>query len=189
MAGALLGDFVKGQLHILADQFPPRVLSGIRLHRAIDQFTDAHAFWRTSRARFSPSTRRFAGVAVDMLYDHFLARHWTRFHDLPLAVFSGHAYQAIEEYEALFPPGLRRLFPYMRDEDWLTNYQHFAHIDMALTRMATRSERLAPLAQTVPEALRLYQDLECDFVQFFPDLVDYARDRRQDSTVESGKPA
>ena len=39
IVGNLLGDFVKGRPE---GRFPPGVVRGIRLHRAIDGFTDGH---------------------------------------------------------------------------------------------------------------------------------------------------
>lgn len=70
IAGALLGDFAKGRLENLP--FVPGVVEGIRLHRAIDSFTDQHPVVRRSRSRLR-SRRLVSGIIVDLAYDHFLA--------------------------------------------------------------------------------------------------------------------
>ena len=73
--GALLGDFVKGAPD---PELPPSVRRGILMHRRIDAHTDAHPVHRTSRRRFAGPRRRFAGIIVDVAYDHFLASAWSR---------------------------------------------------------------------------------------------------------------
>ena len=47
--GGIAGDFVKGRI----DQHPDSSFAnGVRLHRAIDRFTDHHPICARSRARF-----------------------------------------------------------------------------------------------------------------------------------------
>ena len=80
--GNLLGDFMRG---VREPDLPEAVRLGLHNHRLVDRFTDHHPLVIESRALFSPQRRRFAGVALDVLFDHFLIRHWSRFHDTPLA--------------------------------------------------------------------------------------------------------
>ena len=81
MIGGILGDFVKGTLK---DQYPNEIKQGIELHRKIDTYTDSHVMTRASRRLYSPERRRFAGIIVDLCYDHFLYRHWSTFSDTAL---------------------------------------------------------------------------------------------------------
>ena len=84
----MLGDFVKGP--VLSD-WPTDVAFGIRLHRRVDVLTDSDSAWKASRDRFPKALRRFAGIAVDLFYDHILARDWSRHHAEELAVFTARA--------------------------------------------------------------------------------------------------
>ena len=79
--GSLLGDFVKGPLD---DRYSEEVTRAIVLHRKIDSYTDAHPVVLNSKSRVSTQRRRYAGIMVDMFYDHFLAKHWREFHAEPL---------------------------------------------------------------------------------------------------------
>ena len=72
-AGGVLGDFCTPAE---AAALPAAVRAGIDLHRRIDAFTDRHAVTRRSCARVSATRRRFAGILVDVFYDHHLAVHW-----------------------------------------------------------------------------------------------------------------
>ena len=170
-AGALLGDFVKGPV---GPEWPDVVAQGIRLHRAIDSFTDAHPVWRASKARFPASQRRFASITVDVVYDHLLARAWADYDGRSLNEFSALAYTSIARFESWFPPRLQRLFPVMAKEDWLTGYASLEVTCQQLARMSTRSVRLAPLAATAETIPGIYIDLASDFEAFFPELQSFA---------------
>ena len=172
LAGALLGDFVKGPV---GSDWPPALAHGIRLHRAIDSFTDAHPVWRTSKARFPQSQRRFASITVDVVYDHLLARAWPKYDGRPLGEFSALSYASIARFESWFPPRLQRMFPLMANEDWLAGYASLEITCKQLRRMSTRSPRLAPLAGTADTIPAIYADLENDFETFFPELQSFAR--------------
>ena len=74
--GNLLGDFYHGtKLELLN----PAVAAGLYNHRAVDWFTDHHAEVRAARLLFSPDMRRFAPIALDMLFDFCLIKYWNHF--------------------------------------------------------------------------------------------------------------
>lgn len=170
LTGGMLGDFVKGewQLH----DYPPDIRAGIHLHRAIDRFTDSHPAVLASRALISPVRRRFAGILVDVFYDHYLARHWGRFSDQPLGEFTGHVYATLWPQRAGFPERLQRILPWMRADDWLASYAEVEAVDAALRGIArrfARYPRAAVLAEGVGELLDNYDALENHFHKFFPE--------------------
>lgn len=170
--GGLLGDFVKGPLPA---GLPEEVAEGVRLHRAIDRYADTHPAFRASRARVSTLRRRYAGIMVDLFYDHFLAARWTRFHPEPLATFSAAAYGLLAEHQALLPPQLAEILPVMRREDWLTAYREAPAVGRALDRMALRRlSRPNPLGGAGEELLANYEAFAGDFEAFFPDARRFA---------------
>ncbi len=59
-AGNLLGDFTRGSIDELAKIYPAEVIRGIRMHRAVDRFTDSHPIFKECRILLSPERRRFA---------------------------------------------------------------------------------------------------------------------------------
>src|SRR5690606_28202506 len=160
ITGAILGDFVKGSAVAAWD---PAVQEAIRLHRAVDRYTDRHPLPAASRALVSPERRRFAGVVVDMFYDHFLARHWARYHDRALPDFAREVYAVLLPQRARFPQRLQRILPYMAQDDWLGAYADVASVDRALRGLARRlryPERAAPLAGAIVELERNYDAFE-----------------------------
>ena len=119
LLGALMGDFVKG---VLDERYPAAITRALALHRRIDTFTDAHPVTAASRARISPERRRFAGIMVDLFYDHFLARHWDEHAREPLDAFTARVYALLEQHDALLPERLRSIAPRMAQADWLASY-------------------------------------------------------------------
>ncbi len=169
----MLGDFVKGRV---IEGWNDGIRAAILLHRAVDQFTDRHPLTVASRQLVSADRRRFAGIMVDMFYDHFLARHWARFHPLPLREFTQRVYGSLLPHHTKFPPRLQRILPWMTQDDWLASYAEMESVDAALRGLARRfrySERAVGLASGVKDLESNYAALEKNFFEFIPLLNEF----------------
>lgn len=103
LTGNLLGDFVKGTLPTgLVAHFD----EGIWLHRKIDAFTDGHPEHKAAVACFEAPWRRFGGIVVDMIYDHWLSQHWELFNTEPLPRFLQRSYDQLLADHPRLPDGL-----------------------------------------------------------------------------------
>jgi acyl carrier protein phosphodiesterase len=169
--GSMLGDFVKGPL---GERYCGAVGAAIALHRRLDSFTDAHAAVQRSKSRVSRARRRYAGIMIDMFYDHFLARSWNEFHDEPLEVFAARVYALLERRHAELPGGLQVVAQRMAARDWLGSYASAATIHGALDRIGTRLRRANRLAGAGEELLADYAGFEADFRAFLPEARDFA---------------
>ena len=172
LLGSLLGDFVKGRLD---DRFPASVRRGIALHRAIDSFTDAHPRHLQSRNRISRERRRYAGVIIDVCYDHFLCRHWSQYAGESLSGFTERVYGVLAEHRQELPDRLQRIVARMIAGDWLRSYAELDNVGLALDGIARRIERRNPLAGAQAEIEANYAALDRDFRRFFPDLESRSR--------------
>lgn len=170
IVGGLLGDFVKGAL---GDRYSADVRRGIELHRKIDVFTDAHSMVRLSKSHIPAERRRFAGIAVDIFYDHFLAKNWSVYSAVSLQDFSRRVYRALEERSDILPDRLKQSLPAMIENDWLMSYRELRAIEAILARTSRRLRRENPVAQTMDDLLSNYDDLETEFKNFFPDLIEF----------------
>lgn len=170
--GSMLGDFVKGPVHRL--ELPEPVREGIVLHRRIDSFTDAHPLVLQSKARVSSRRRRFAGILVDMFYDHLLARHWSRFADRQLDDFTRDVYRQLLAQREWMPERAWTVVHYMSEQDWLSSYAELTHLHRAVDNMARRLRRDNPLPGGVAELEAAYEAFEADFLAFMPELQRYA---------------
>jgi len=167
-----MGDFVKGPLD---DRYGSEITRAIAMHRKIDVFTDAHPVVLQSKSRISAGRRRYAGIMVDVFYDHFLARYWTEFHDVPLAEFTGRCYLALERNKTILPERLQRMAPLMKRWDWLGSYADIGSIYTALDRIGQRLKHENRLMNSADELVENYTRLEADFRAFLPDVRRFAR--------------
>ena len=172
--GSLLGDFVKGPLD---GRYGADITRAIALHRKIDSFTDAHPVVLRSKSRISPARRRYAGIMMDMFYDHFLAKYWHEFHDEPLDAFTARIYSILGRRHAMLPEQLQRVAPKMARGDWLGSYAEIGTIDTALNRMGQRFKRENQLLNSTDELVENYPQLEADFRAFLPEVLRFARGR------------
>lgn len=172
LLGSLYGDFVKGPLD---SRWPAPVEAGIRLHRQIDAFTDRHPLVLQAKSRFPDARRRYAGILVDLFFDHCLAANWPQYADEPLSCFTARVYQALGD-EAELPGKLALIAPRMAAQDWLGSYREFAVLEQVLTSMGRRLSRPEGLAGAMEELARLYQPLSEDFRAFYPQLQAFAAD-------------
>jgi acyl carrier protein phosphodiesterase len=172
----MLGEFARG---VDLAALPPAVRNGVELHFRVDAFTDAHPIVRESKNRIAPPHRRYAGVLVDVFYDHFLARSWERYSAQELSTFIRGAYSALQEHRDAMPERMRRAADAMIAGDWLGSYSEVEGIETALRRMSRRLTRVNDLA-TGGLALRAsYDALAADFHRFFPELANHARDTKR----------
>ena len=147
MLGGLIGDFVRGRID---DALPKRVRDGIALHRAIDAYTDAHEDVAAARRLFDPPFRRYAGVLLDVWFDHLLARQWTRFGDGDLDAFSDRVRSVIDAGDAILPERMRAFAAYLASNDLPAAYRDTAMIGRVLHGMSRRLTRENPLADALP---------------------------------------
>jgi acyl carrier protein phosphodiesterase len=167
-SGALLADALR---HIEGDDYPADFVTGVKLHHAVDDFTDAHPAVARSRARLDASARHYRGVLVDVYYDHCLAARWARFSEEPLRLFADATYATLSSELArpAWPeaPWVRRMIA----ADWLTRFGRPEGAFEALRRMTHRARR----PRLLDDAARLlgaaHDGLQADFDLFFPELL------------------
>lgn len=170
--GSLLGDFVKGPVERAG--YNTEISAAIRLHRAIDTFTDAHPAVLRAKARMPGQRRRYAGILVDIFFDHYLARDWTAHHPATLASFAAEVYASLEAPGHALPARFDSMVSHMIRHDWLGSYRRIEGIETALDRMCRRMTRGAEALQgSAEELVRNYDALQADFAAFFPDLRTY----------------
>ena len=183
MFGALLGDFVKMDG---ASQFDLTIAREILLHRKIDSYTDQHPIIQHARSLFVAQRRRYAGIALDIFYDHVLIKHWTRYSDLDLDLFITEFYQSLLSRQPLFPENLAYIAPRLVEQDWLRSYAEIAGVSTAIHRVSSRLSRNGQLLKETSIDLEAnYKILEQGFMDFFPELIDYVAQQRQ-LMLESG---
>lgn len=170
LVGNLLGDFCKG---VAVEQLSNAMQAGLANHRAVDRFTDSHPLVKQTKGEFSALRRRFAGVALDVLFDHLLIRHWSRFYQTDFVSFKLQVYQRLAQAEPLMPEAMQQIMRKVRLYDWFAQYQQLTDVGVALDNIARRIRFNNQFSGMLDEITPLYPQLEQIFLQFYPQLIQH----------------
>lgn len=188
LIGNFIGDFVRGSQF---DGYPPDVVQGIKLHRAIDRFTDAHPAVRSSTERLkegllaqrvgddlqaAQTLARYAPVMVDVLYDHVLAVEWEKFSSTNLSLFAEETYRICRRHRSLLPTPVASFLPNMMEYNWLVNYGTSYGIERSLMSLSRRARYATGFEQAADVLQTEFAGFRSEFLTFFPDVVQMSRD-------------
>jgi acyl carrier protein phosphodiesterase len=172
VVGGLEGDFHKGPL---PGNLSPKLLSGVALHRAIDAYTDSHSEIVAVRRLFPQELRRYAGILIDLCFDHFLSQQWESYSSVPREIFIRETYQMLSRHQALLSANGSRMASRLQEYDLLTRYQHWETISATAERIGQRLRRQNPLHKAGELLLPLLPELERAFVVFYPQLIEFSQ--------------
>lgn len=172
MHANIFGDFVKGRN---LEMYVPKVREGIVLHRRIDSYIGQHETVKQLNRALSPSLPKVASVAVDIFFDHFLAKYWDRFHPVELNVFleSFYNYKINEEQypDELFLQTLFRL----KKGKWISGYIHLDGIEGTCIGVSRRISFPNALINGRMVLEDNYEIVENAFFEYMKDANDYFR--------------
>ena len=166
--GNLLGDFARGvDINLLSAP----VHAGLLNHRAVDRFTDSHPLVLEMKRYFSRRRRRFAGIALDIYFDHLLLLHWERFEQRGLDELITEFYRRMAAGRSLMPgEEMRRVTRRMIDYDWFGSYRDADAIAESLDRVAARIRFANDFDNAIEDLQRHHELIRDGFFEFYPQL-------------------
>jgi len=172
--GNFIADSIRGNKY---KHLPERVQKGIKLHRKIDSFTDAHPTVRKSTKRLHKNYSHYSGIIVDIFYDHFLAKNWKTYSDTPLDVFVNNFYDLLEDNYEILPVGVHRMMPYMIADNWIFNYSKMEGIAKVLNGMNRRTKNKSKMNFAILDLEEHYDKFEKEFTSFFEELTTFSKQK------------
>ncbi len=161
--GNLIADGVKGS--DLAN-WPEEVARGIRHHRRVDAFVDAHPVVSELQRSAPGAQRRYVGIALDLVWDHFVARE--------LSLATGPSPLVRRTYRVLAarraPARLAVMVPVLVEQDWLCGYADFDFTCRAIAGIGRRLSGPNRLAELVPWLEREHERLDLAFQRLWPEV-------------------
>ena len=167
VAGGLEGDYYKGPLR---GDLPGAIERGVRLHRAIDAYTDSHPLIQQMRQEFSGGMRRYAGILIDLSFDHYLSKHWHNYSHIPLARFNEAIYRTLQSRQHDLSADSRRMLARMVEYDILGLYLDWDTVPASANRIGQRFRRHNPFTEVEQELDAARAMLEQTFLAFYPQL-------------------
>jgi acyl carrier protein phosphodiesterase len=173
LTGNMISDFVKGKKKF---DYPDEVQQGIALHRAIDRFTDEHHATKEAKQVFRPAYRLYCGAMTDVVFDHFLANDETEFDEASLFDFARETYAELDRQAGWMPDRFARMFPYMKQQNWLYNYRTRWGIKKSLGGVVRRAAYIDDYETAYEIFEEHYQLLDDCFRHLWTDLKPFAKD-------------
>jgi acyl carrier protein phosphodiesterase len=167
MIGNFIADHVKGNA---INNFSDEIISGIKLHRLIDEFTDHHPIVEKSKIRLRTEFRKYAPVIIDIFYDHYLARDWETYHHQPLLTFAEETYSLLNSNHDKLPERTKHMLNYMIPQNWLYNYSKVEGISRALVGLSRRTTFESGMERSPEFLVKDYEAYNDEFKIFFDEL-------------------
>jgi acyl carrier protein phosphodiesterase len=174
LIGNFIADAVKGRKF---NDYPKEIKAGILLHREIDNYTDTHPIVKISKRRLHERYHHYDGVIIDILYDHFLAKNWKKYSEIPLKVYAKNIYTFLENNNEILPLRAQNMLPYMVEYNWLVSYASIEGIAKVLSGMNKRTKEISKMDLAVEDLQIHYLEFEEDFTMFFEDLVQFSNEK------------
>ena len=173
MIGNFMADSIKGSKY---SSYAPEIQKGILLHRQIDTATDAHPAFRQSTKRLHKNYGHYSGIIVDIFYDHFLAKNWADYSDVPLANYIESFYTLLRKNTDVLPENIKKMAPVMMKGNWLLTYADLEGIDRVLGGMNRRTKNRSGMDKAGDELREYYSLFEADFKLVMKDLQKLSAD-------------
>ena len=171
LVGNFIADFVRGKE---LENYPKKVQLGIRLHRAIDTYTDSHPLVKQVQSFLIPRFGHYSRVISDVFFDYFLAKNWKNYSDTPLEQFSLDCYRTLSTYPLDLPEAFRWMFHWMQMQNWLYAYREAAGIQAALDGLSRRARFDSKMNESTQVLWEKEEEIEAIFFAFFEDLETFA---------------
>lgn len=182
MIGNFIADHIKGNQFTHLD---PKIQLGIKLHRQIDTYTDTHEITRRSKRRLHKRYGLFAGIVIDIFYDHYLAKNWKNYSAIPLKIYVNSVYNLVNSYKEILPEKTVQIIPYMVKYNWLYNYKYKEGIKSVLEGMNKRTNKIGQIDLAINDLRILDKDFEIDFESFFDDLQIFSHQKIKELQLQN----
>lgn len=115
----LFGDFTKGKKYL---EYPEHIQKGVLLHRKIDDFIDHHYDVIQLIHQIRGSLPKVAPIAVDIYFDHLLAKNWDLYHPVKLPDFLANLYSNIDLSSEPYPADFKHFIGLLIERNWMSHY-------------------------------------------------------------------
>ena len=173
LVGNMIADFVKNRD---VARLPESIQKGIKLHRAIDTFTDVHPLIHEAKAPFRPLVRLYSGAFVDVAFDYFLANDTTENSQREWQEHSREVYAVLRRYEEFLPEVFKKVLDKMQQDDWLYNYRNEWGIEYSFRNVVNKAQFLDKTTNVFPTFLANKDFLREKYEIFFPEIKSFAQD-------------
>ncbi len=181
MLGNFLGDFVRKK-DLLS--LPESIQIGVNLHRVIDRYTDKHDSVKNSVEILKPKVGRYAGVAIDIINDHFLSQQWENYSSISLREFCDHFYFLLNRKKKILPTNLNQQVDLMIDHDFLMSTYDHHRLYKTMKHMERRTSFKSNFTGAISILKEKEKSLQANFNILFDDLITLCQKESEKSSTK-----
>ena len=169
LAGAVLGDFLKGPIQ---DSWDRELSLGIKLHRKVDAISNQHTMFKSAFSRFPKKIRRIAPILIDIISDFFLATHWSSYQKVQIETLADMCHFALGTHTNEFDAGssAKKFVTYMKEEELLRNSSDWNRIERTTQSVIRRLDRQDDLSEVLQAMTANQEVLLEDFKAYYPQI-------------------
>ena len=177
LTGNIISDFIKGKKIY---GYSNEILNGIKLHRAIDYFTDQHSSTKAIKKYFSPYYGQYSSVFTDIAFDYFVANDNRNFKNInELDLFSQQCYEQLDRNFIYLPENFRYVFVSMKQHNWLLNYHGNSGIEHSFRGIVERAKYMTDYLTAFNIFLEHKEQMHNYYYPFFPQMKVFAESTLQ----------
>lgn len=170
MYANLFGDFVKGKD---LQRFSEVQKKGIILHRAIDQYIDHHPAVIELMNQLYPLLPKVTGIAIDLYFDHLLAKKWETYHTVPLLDFLNKFYEKSIQNDPNYTSEYKAFIVKLIHNNWIAYYPQFSSLEKMSQGVSARISFKNSLEKAPEIFLQFESEIEMTFIKFMNDAQSY----------------
>jgi acyl carrier protein phosphodiesterase len=161
----LYGDYVKGSD---LSNYSELIQKGIRLHREIDNYIDHNPLITEELLPIlRPDLPKVAPIAVDLIFDHLLAKNWSDFHEKKLNSYLDEFYDSIRTNELEFSMTFLQQLGRMENFKWMNVYAQFE----GLEKLSNGVSRKLNFSNSLPNTPEVFLKNEKEITRIFYDFM------------------
>ena len=115
---------------------------------------------------------------MDLYYDHFLARYFDHYSQIPLREFTQRTYAILIDNQDILPDKVKEFLPFMIERNWLFNYATIDGIGRTLSGLSKRVSFENKMDESVEDLQTDYAIYKNEFHRFFPQLITFAAGKK-----------
>jgi acyl carrier protein phosphodiesterase len=165
--GNFLGDFIRGTK---PEDLPPLLQKGIKLHRFIDEYTDAHPLVKQTNSLLQPYFSKYTPVVSDVYFDYFLAHHFNDYSSVSLRDYTHKVYDMMARHKSSMTERASRFYDFMIVRDIFFEYGNKGGMQHVFNGLASRAKFKSNMLDGVKVLTKHEEELYELFRQFYPDL-------------------
>ena len=165
--GNFLGDFIRGTN---PKDLPLMMQKGLKLHRFIDEFTDAHPIVKQINKLLQPYFSKYTPVVSDVYFDYFLAAHFQDYSDRTLREYTYSVYDLMARKKSLMTERASRFYDFMIVRDIFFEYGNKDGMQHVFNGLASRAKFKSNMSEGVSVLTKHEDEMYQLFKEFYPEL-------------------